>query len=314
MRGASTCKVQPAHLWMSKSASPHGCAPRLHRAGLTRLEVVLLLAMFLVSGGLLLGYVANQRENANQQHCANNLRRIGQAILGFHEVKKFLPAARIAPDYATWAVQIAPYLQTDSGLDNWDLAKRFSAQTAASREAALTAYFCPARSRSQWLSTAADEPEADRVTGALGDYACASGDGAPHNLWTGIEANGAIILGEVLDERDGLILRWQGRTTLASLVRGQNYTLLVGEKHVPLNQLGQAKAGDTSVYNGALPAASARVGGPGFEMAASPTAPGHTNFGSAHHGISYFVSAGGSVQAYANTMSGDLLGKLIRRQ
>jgi hypothetical protein len=286
----------------------------IFRPGLSRLDVVLLLVIILAVVSLLVTSIGGQRELANQKACANNLRRMGEAILGFHEEKKFLPPARIAPGYATWGVVIAPRLQKDSGLAEWDLARRYADQSAKARAALITPFFCPTRQRTEWESTAGEGLDQDLLPGALGDYACASGDGDPQKPWTGALANGAIILGEVLEEKDGLILRWQGRTNLASLVRGQSYTLLVGEKHVPLDQLGQTKAGDGSFYNGAVPASSGRVGGLGFGLALSPLTPFNTNFGSAHAGICQFLHADGSVHAYANAMPEELLGRLIRRE
>ena len=279
------------------------------RSGLARLEVLALVVIVLVLTGLVSAYLGRMRELSAQKACAHNLRRIGEAVLAFHEDKKFLPAARIAPAYATWAVEIAAHMQKESGLEGWDLAKRFADQTVAAREAVLTPYFCPARPRTTWESTAGEGADVDLWPGALGDYACASGDGDPQRPWTGPLANGALILGEVLEEKDGLIVRWQGRTSLASLIRGQSYTLLIGEKHVPLNKLGDVAAGDGSLYNGSLPASSARVGGPGHGLAPSPLAPFNTNFGSAHLGVCQFLHADGSVRAYAVSMSEDGLGK-----
>src|SRR5689334_19557525 len=88
--------------------------PRLRvglvRRGITRLEVAILLVVVVVLAGVVITYLGRQRGLADEKVCANNLRRIGEAILGFHEEKKFLPAARIAPGYATWAVQIVPHL------------------------------------------------------------------------------------------------------------------------------------------------------------------------------------------------------------
>jgi hypothetical protein len=283
------------------------------RPGLTRLELAVLLLIAAVFLGLIFTFVDKQREKANRLTCANNLKRIGQATLGFHEDRKFLPSVRIAPGYATWAVEIVPHLDKDSGLVEWDLSRPFAAQAAKVREAVLTAYFCPARNRSSWLSAAGEGPDHDPLPGALGDYACASGDGDPARPWTGADANGAIILGEVLEEKGGLLLRWQSRTSLASLVRGQSYTILAGEKHVPLDQLGQTKVGDGSLYNGAVPESSGRIGGPGYGLAPSPLAPFNTNFGSAHVGICQLLKADGSVQAYDVSISEDLLGKMVRR-
>jgi hypothetical protein len=295
----------------SKICNPKSAFPR---PGLTRLELVVLLVIVLLVAGMLVSYLVRLREDSSQKACAHNLRRIGDAILGFHEEKRFLPPARIAPEYATWAVAIAARLQKDSGLEEWDLAKRYADQSARARAAVLTPYFCPARPRTLWESTAREGPDFDQWPGALGDYACASGDGDPQRPWTGPLANGALILGEVLEEKNGFILRWRGRTSLESLVRGQSYTLLIGEKHVPANKLGDAAAGDGSLYNGSLPASSARIGGPGHGLAPSSLAPFNANFGSAHLGICQFLHADGSVRAYADSMPEDLLGKLIRRE
>jgi hypothetical protein len=269
--------------------------------------------IIIVVTGLVLTWMARSREQSQEKVCANNLRGIGAAILKFEQDKKFLPAARIAPDYATWAVQIAPYLQGSSDLEDWDPAKRYADQSAKARAAVLTPYLCPARPRTEWQSRAGEGADADSLPGALGDYACASGDGDPQHPWTGPLANGAIILGEVLEEKDGLIVRWQSRTTMASLKRGQSYTVLVGEKHVPMDELGQTRAGDGSIYNGGVPASSARVGGPGFGLAPSPAAPFKTNFGSAHLDICQFLKADGSVRAFANDMPDQLLSAMIRR-
>jgi hypothetical protein len=269
--------------------------------------------MILVVAGLVIISIGKQRETADEKICANNLRRIGEAILGYHEEMKFLPAARIAPGYATWAVQIAPHLQKDRPLVEWELAKRYLDQPAAARAAVLAPYFCPARRRSAWESTAGEGPDQDPLPGALGDYACASGDSDPQRPWAGPLADGAIILGDVLEEKDGFIVRWQSRTNLASLSRGQSYTLLIGEKHIPLDKLGQVAVGDSSLYNGGVPASSARIGGPGFGLARSPMAPFNTNFGSAHLDICQFLHADGSVHAYANVLPEEMLGAMIRR-
>jgi len=286
-----------------------------NRAALTLLEVLVVLVIALVGVGLLIVLVNKQRERGDKLYCANNLKRIGEGFIRFEEGRKeggggkgFYPAARIADGYATWAVQITPFLFDADPLAGWDLTKKYADQTDAVRQTLVPLYFCPARQRPERVSAAGEAP------GALGDYACASGDGDPAFPWAGPNANGAIILGEILEEKDGAILRWQSRTTSASLKRGQAYTFLVGEKHVPLSQFGQIAAGDGSLYNGAFPASAARIGGPGFGLAVDPTAPFNTNFGSAHVGISQFLHADGSVRAYTISMDEAVLGTMIRRE
>ena len=236
------------------------------RKGVTRLEVITLILIAIVFGGLIVTFISRfadgQSKSLRRQPPPH---RLGHPRLSRGEE---VSAARPhRADFATWPVVIAPYLQKDSGLENWNLTKRFADQSEKAREAVLSAYFCPSRSRDVLQSVPDASPGHDPVRGTLGDYACASGDGDHKKPWTGPLANGAMILGEALEGKDDLLLKWKSRTTLASLMRGQSYTLLVGEKHVPLDKLGQPEQGDGSIYNGGHPASSARIGGPGFGLA-----------------------------------------------
>jgi len=291
---------------------------------------VSVLLLFLIGTGLML--LRRLHDNAAQAECALHLKRIGEGILFFQGDAKVLreakldkapakgqgtlPASFLAPAFATWPVEIAPYLSADGPLKKWDLQQSYFAQPAEVRQAALPLFFCPARSRESRLSRAGDaaQPGGKNVPGGLGDYACASGDGNPRHDWKTAAANGAIIPGEVLEERDERILRWRSRTDFAALQRGQGYTILVGEKHVPLGKFGLAEVGDGSIYNGANPASFARVGGPGFGIASGPTEPFHSNFGSYHPGVCQFLMADGSVRAIHNEISAEVLGRLVRRE
>ncbi len=233
----------------------------------------------------------------------NNLRQIGEGIQAFHGEREFLPPARIADGYATWAVLLAPYAGREHPLQTWDAAKRFVDQDVKVRRAAMLIFFCPARTR----------PAAAGPDGAMGDFAGVAGNGDPKHDWTGPNANGALILGEVLERHDDRIKKWRGRVTLQSLKRGLGYTLLVGEKHVPDGRFGEVVHGDGSLYDGRHPASFSRVGGPGFDLASSPTAPFNSNFGSAHPGRCQFLVADGSVRTLAIDTSADVLGELTTR-
>src|SRR5262249_11597786 len=179
-------------------------------------------------------------------------------------------------------------------------------------------FFCPARARGFFVSQSGDirpgNLQGANVPGALGDYACVSGDGDPAHPWTGPSANGAIILGEVLERKDDLILRWRSRTSLASLERGTSNTLLVGDKHVPLGHYGQAAVGDGSLYSGQEPANSGRVGGPGYGLSPSPESPFNSNFGSWHPGLCQFLVADLSVRELANSINEEFLGRFMVRE
>ncbi|MBI3412367.1 MAG: DUF1559 domain-containing protein [Planctomycetes bacterium] len=288
---------------------------------MTRLEVVVVVVLVILALGILLPFLGRGRGLAKQVECANHLRRIGQGIEFYHDGTKsrpgsgFLPPARIDEGYATWPIVLGPYLATDNLFAEWDLQKPYAEQSAAAREAVMPVFFCPARNRTETLSQAGElDRHGARIVGGVGDYAGASGDGDPAHLWTGPKANGAIILGEVLEREDDLVLRWKSRTSFASLVRGKSYTILIGEKHVPFGHFGEVWAGDGSFYNGGNAANFSRIGGPGYGLAASMEAPFNNNFGSAHAGLCQFLHADGRVEAYANSLDEQVLGQLIRRE
>jgi Protein of unknown function (DUF1559) len=290
------------------------------RRGLTVTEVVVVVVLLIVVVGVLLTAIPRLRESAHREQCANNLKQLGEAVRRFRDAEGFLPAARIADRYATWAVQIAPYLNLaeTNGLRAWDLRKSYYLQPDEVRAAQVLRFYCPSRRRPPQLSVSGDvpdngQPAAQDFPGALGDYGCCSGDGSPAHPWTTAEANGAIILGEVLERADDLVLKWRNRTDYPSLRRGESHTILLGEKHVPWGHFGEAQRGDGSLYNGDHPASEARVGGPGHGLAPAPDAPFKDNFGSYHPGICQFLMADGSVKALANSIQEDVLGRLATR-
>jgi len=303
---------------------------RQRRDGITRVEVVVVSVIILLGAGLLLTFMfRNQGRSANFT-CTENLRRIGVAVYerqglklkgeegeGFFESKDvWLPAARITDGYATWAVQVAPFLRSDTPLARWDLTMPFTKQKAEVRDAVVPLYICPARGRQTLIFSQGEKEE--RMSGAVGDYACASGDGDPKHDWTGPNGNGAIIEGEVVEwEKGARVTKWKSRTSTGELIatkgRGLSTTILVGEKHVPLKELRTLEGGDGSLYDGSHPARYARIGGVGYGLASGPDAPFNYNFGSYHPRHVNFLYADVSVRPSAVDMSEEVLGGMIRR-
>jgi hypothetical protein len=293
------------------------------RWGWTRVEVIVLGLAGVLGLGLVVMLISGSRDPAQRTECKMHLKYLGDAIRIFHDTNNMLPASCIAPGYATWAVQIAPLLKKDQGkaLAAWDagLQLPYYEQTAAAREAQVWVYYCPARRGPPQLSVSDDSApdgkwKAQHVAGALGDYACAPGTGDPARPWTSIAAEGALILGEVLEKQGDRIKRWKSLTTMKSLKRGQAYTILLGEKHVPKDAFGQTAQGDGSLYNGDHPASFARIIGKDHGLAQAPTDPFKINFGSWHPGICQFLFADGSVDARVNNVDPELLAKWVPRE
>lgn len=290
-------------------------APLPPRPGLSRVEAIVLAVFVVVVIGIVVTLVRTSWDHSNRLQCMEHLKRIGDGTFQFSQNRKHLPASCIDKGYATWAVQIAEYLfqKGESQLLQWDMAEPYHRQVSEVRQAQVRFYYCPARRLPPQLSIAGDVFLGRHAPGALGDYACSSGDGtAP---WDTPQANGAIIIGEVLKKDDGRIRAWIGRTELndRSLVRGLKYTILYGEKHVPRDEWGKVEAGDGSLYNGSHFGSFARFGGPNHPIAKSPEEPYRRNFGSAHPGICHFLYAEGEVKAHSTRMDATLLGTLTNR-
>ena len=289
------------------------------RPALTRLELLVITAIGLAAAGLVVMFLARHRENSQRVACSNNLRVIGQALHAYHEASagddklKYLPPARIADGYATWAVLIAPHMIKTHPLHDWEKDKSYFAQTDEVRRTPLFTYFCPARRRPGAVSEAGDVDKDTLFPGALGDYGSVAGDGSVAPDWLGANANGALIGAVNIKRKDDRIVYWESVTGLSSLVRGAQYTLLAGEKHVPQARFGDATLGDGSLYNGGNPASFARVAGPGFPLAASMDSPFNRNFGSYHNGVCQFLMADGSYRVMTNNTSENVLGQLARR-
>lgn len=282
------------------------------RRGITVLEVLVVLVVLILASGIGVVMIGRLRENGQREMCKNNLRVLGMAIQAYHgkpedpNARNFLPPARIADSYATWAVLIAPHMLNDHPLVKWDVQQSYFAQAREVREARVVFHFCPTRTRLDTLSSAGDlDAKGDHVPGGLGDYASVAGDGG--------EDNGALASAAAIQRQGDRIVGWQSVTSLASLKRGQSNTLLLGEKHVTADRLGDAAIGDGSLYSGQHPASYSRVAGPGFPLAPRIDTPFMNNFGSWHNGVCNFLMADGSARLMTTTVNEDLLGNLARR-
>jgi Protein of unknown function (DUF1559) len=293
----------------------------IRRRGLTRLEILAALVVAFFALGVVAMMIARQRERMMRVQCSNNMKMLGEAMHQYHDVSsadkklKRLPPSRIADGYATWGVLLAPYLTKESSLLAWDEQLSYFDQKDDARQPVLIQFICPARRRDDLLSAAGDFDKAGKhISGAVGDYGAVAGDGSKDHDWTGPNANGALVIADVLQRNGDRIVKWESRTSFESLTRGQSETMLLGEKHVLPDHLGDAEFGDGSLYNGARPANFSRVAGPGFPLAQSMDAPFNNNFGSWHHGICHFLMADGTVRPMAIHVSEFVLGEIARRE
>jgi type II secretory pathway pseudopilin PulG len=274
------------------------------------------IAIIAILIGLLLPAVQKVREAAARTKCTNNLKQIGLAVHSYHDSLGKLPPSR-QDEGTTWAVHILPYLEQDAVYRLWstpvDSTSYYSTANKAARESIVAAFFCPTRraSGSQWLTDPVNGGTGDRkqsaatepiTPGALGDYAACIGSGRGGSDY--ITGNSAL-------PGPGLFVYrtpWKsGGIRFVMVTDGLSNTLMIGEKHIPLN--GFRTGYDTSIYNGDN-GASTRSGG--ATLALSPTDTGG-RFGSWHQGICQFAMGDASVQALKNSISVTMLKDLADR-
>lgn len=86
---------------------------------------------------------------------------------------------------------------------------------------------------------------------------------------------------------------------------GLSNTLLVGEKHVPMNQFGVG-GWDCSTYNGDMFVCASRSAGKSYPLAQSIHDPGW-KFGSYHANLCHFAFGDGSVRPIFTSINPDVL-------
>jgi prepilin-type N-terminal cleavage/methylation domain-containing protein len=279
---------------------------RTHR-GFTLIELLVVIAIIAVLIGLLLPAVQKVREAAARMSCSNNLKQLGLAMHGFHDIYGKFPYPRSGggQNRHTWALLLLPFIEQDNvfktyqatlaGVTKTDGMNNNTStdpQMVAARQAAVSVFLCPSRRGTGTLSPIT---AGSTVTGVPSDYAACIGDSGT------VPTTGVFSL---VNSNHML----SGRK-IADIADGTSNTLMIGEKHIVLGFLNDPIQ-DGMIYSGGETQTYSRRAGPSNPLAISNTTAISNQFGSWHTGIVQFVFADGGVRGLPTSVPGSVLGLL----
>jgi prepilin-type N-terminal cleavage/methylation domain-containing protein len=269
------------------------------RTGFTLIELLVVIAIIGILIALLLPAVQKIRESAKRVQCMNNLKQIGLAFHNHHDTLGIFPTAGYAwwdePSYdasgkpqvgsdqlAGWCFQILPYIEADDAWHGGDATT--NTQRAINAAAAVNkVFFCPSRRPPSTVVYY------DGTIHALCDYAVSNSD------------------------QDGIArsqINGPDTVSIAQVTDGLSYTLMVSERRMNLQFLGQLTIdGDNGYVYGY------NYGDAGMDTIRSTRQPpqddfydpdinviGSPLFGSSHHGLMQAGFGDGSVRVITFTI------------
>jgi len=187
---------------------------------------------------------------------------------------------------------------------------RYRDQLPAIRTTSVPGYVCPSRHKLGDLTRRVQSVNAHN--GAVWDYANCDGHSGDNAIIRQPTSTGMLIVAQ------GNHQSYRSRTNMAKVIDGLSNTILIGERHVTVRDLGDEIDGSDGPVLSGWAYTTMRAAGPGYPLGNGPTdevaGVKHLVFGSWHPGVSNFVLGDGSVRSIAVTIDTDNLGRLANRE
>jgi prepilin-type N-terminal cleavage/methylation domain-containing protein/prepilin-type processing-associated H-X9-DG protein len=315
-----------------------------HRFGFTLVELLVVITIIGILIALLLPAIQAAREAARRMQCSNNVKQTGLAVHNWHDVQKCVPPCYLTGrGHSTWMGLLLPFLEQQGLTEVVDpMEKSAYSLPMTILKVRVASYYCPSR-RSSQDSTAFSTIDGvrggvDIAGSAASDYAINVGDGelvpwygdashVPNGFtlttidWTNTST---YLTGKLIGTDPTWVYRnWKCNRSFSDITDGLSNTLMIGEKHVTPDHMGDFNYGDGTYFADESQANSSRLAGRNFPLAASPTEPiprpysgtnyewRNANFGSWHSGgTCNFVFADGSVHSLSTSVDLTILGCL----
>jgi prepilin-type N-terminal cleavage/methylation domain-containing protein len=332
--------------------------------GFTLVELLVVIAIIGVLIALLLPAVQAAREAARRMQCSNHLKQIGLGVHNFHDtLNGITPACVSGANSPSFWVLLLPYMEQTALYDSlcaFDTSQGNIAGTDYNRTwwddlttskpgfqeqlGSVSVYRCPSR-RSGGSQLAASLDAADLCGGPIVDYAfpvLLNGASGWWEWWS--QDSTSTDINKIPDNYKGPVRvsklqiagnkrTWIPRDSFSRLSDGTSNQIIVGEKHIPSNRLGQCGRNTTITGDQhrtdcsfLAPTQSTRISfargwqygspraiarGPNDYQGDTQTPSGTYSFGSWHTGVCHFLMGDGSVQSLSVTTPASTLESFI---
>lgn len=131
-------------------------SPSRHRRGYTLVELLVVISIIVALVGILMPAFQVARESSRRTQCLNNIRQVGQAIVGYDSATSSLPGWRNRvgnyPSTTSWTVPILPQLGNQEAYDWFD---KYAVGADPINDKVVPVFLCP--------TGAGDAAELDRA-------------------------------------------------------------------------------------------------------------------------------------------------------